>query len=174
MYIYLPNILDTEMPLVQNFLYAILACIYGIPLKWELHTNSIVWGKGCIHMNIPDGKGVGCSNLALVRKGFVLSLDEGTPDEWMAWVSASLPHGRSVRGSHFIALLHKSVWYVMSLHDIRLNLRSLMWGVGVKQYPWKCCFPPIRCFYHKYLDQVVTLKQLSPWHQEGKKWCTGH
>ena len=59
--------------------------------------------------------------------------------------SGRLP--RIARWSYFPTLLNKCVWFTLTVFDVRVNLRILMWGIGTKGYPevwWK---PTLRIFF---------------------------
>ena len=78
-------------------------------------------------------------------------------------------------GGH-TALLHKSLWYTLSFHDIRLNLRSSMWGVAAKHFPSSWWVVTPRRFHLRYgVDRLVSIKQLVQWRAEGVKmfFCLG-
>ena len=62
----------------------------------------------------------------------------------------------------------------MSLHDICLNLRSLMWGVGAKQYPSSWWLGTLRRFHTRFdVGRVVFVRQLLLWENEGKGLIPG-
>ena len=145
MYICLANVLDQELELVKMMLASRLKNVHGIPLKWENHSKDVTWGEACIRSE--------AFLVSLVRKGCAMSIHGDTPREWESWVSASSPNARPLWNSHFAALLQKCLWYEISLHDIRLNLRSLMWGMGIKGYPIKWWFPTLRRLHLVYLTK---------------------
>ena len=159
LYICLANVSDHELELVKAILASFLKNVYGIPLQWENHSKDVIWGEACIRSE--------ASPVSLVRKGCAMSMHSDTPGEWESWVFASSPNARPVWNSHFVALLHKCLWYALSLHDIRFNLRSLMWGAGVKGYPTKWWFPTLRRLHSVYFTNMRTLRQLISWRKEG-------
>ena len=64
-----------------------------------------------------------------------------------------------------------SVWYASNTEYLRANLRSVLWGVGVKGYPARWWRGALRSFYYKAgLERVVTFKQLREWAVDGKEW----
>ena len=159
-YICLANIPPHEIAFMKFFLASFLETVYGLPLKWEPHTMNVVWREGCFVADSPS--------LFLLRKGCVVDLRSHVPNEWDSWISSEAPHARMVWKSHFCALVHKSLWYALSLSDINLNLRSLMQGVGIKGYPDKWWSEALGGFYKCFgLKRVVLLKQLKAWRLEG-------
>ena len=73
--------------------------------------------------------------------------------------------------SYFPTLLSKCMWFALAVFDVRVNLRSLMWGVGLKQYPvgwWK---PALRRFFISVtLGRLVTVEELHAWLMEGTRF----
>ena len=127
--------------------------------------KDVIWGETCIRSE--------AFLVSLVRKGCALAMYGDAPGEWESWVSASSPNARPVWNSHFVALLHKCLWYALSLHDTRLNLRSFMWGVGIKGYPTKWWFPTLQRIHSRYFTSVLTLRQLISWRKEGCLFSSG-
>ena len=69
--------------------------IYGIKLKWETHTEDVVWGKGVLR---GDG-----NHLTLHKKGVVLPDPETHPGpEGTTWVDRDSPYAPLVWKSHFL------------------------------------------------------------------------
>ena len=69
----------------------------------------------------------------------------------------------------FPSLLINSIWFSSTASEILVNLRSLMWGVGVKGYPsewWRGRL--LRFFKKQDLGRILTLKQMFFWVAEGK------
>ena len=69
----------------------------------------------------------------------------------------------------FPSLLINSIWFSTTEMELRLNLRSLMWGIGVKGYPepwWRGQL--LRFFKDNQLDRVVAFKDLFAWVREEK------
>ena len=96
------------------------------------------------------------------------------PSSTFGFIKYSLKALSKARWSHFTALLHKSICYALSGHDIRLNLRSLMWGVGVKGYPFSWWTGTLRRFHRRFdVQRGVTIKQLLIWKVQGRKEFTG-
>ena len=164
-YIGLANVSPNDLPMIKVFLSSFLKTVYGLPLKWEVHSEFVTWGEACVNAT--------SDSLSLLRKGCALGLKDSCSFEWDSWVSLVSPNAKPVWRSHFTALLHKSLWYALSLHDIRLNLRSLMWGVGVKRYPSSWWIGTLRRFHRRFdVQRVVSIKQLLIWKVEGRKWFT--
>mmetsp|Transcript_53028 Transcript_53028/g.94640 ORF Transcript_53028/g.94640 Transcript_53028/m.94640 type:complete len:338 (-) Transcript_53028:80-1093(-) len=175
-YICLANIEDEELDLVRLCLSTFLNCVYGIPLKWEPHEGGAVWGEACIsHTPAPSTDGLADTRggISVVRKGCVKHLDGEGPKEWDSWVSSVSPNGATVWSSQFIAILHKCLWYAVTVNDIQFNLRSLMWGVGCKHYPWRWWYGSLKRFHRKFLSSIFPLKTLLTWHSEGNLTCMG-
>ena len=104
---------------------AVLRCIYGIPLKWEPHGTSVTWGEASL-TSCGDG-------FSLTRKGIMRGLslyDPAAPGEWTCWVHMFSPIARTVWRSQFPSIILKFTWYALSMNDLRLNVRSLIWGMG--------------------------------------------
>ena len=56
----------------------------------------------------------------------------------------------------------------IACHGIRLNLRSLMWGIAAKGYPSSWWIGTLRWFHCKYeLRPVISVKQLMKWRSDG-------
>ena len=65
----------------------------------------------------------------------------------------------------------KCVWYASNTECLRANLRSVLWGPGVKGYPAHWWRGALRSFYYKAgLERVVAFKQLREWAVDGKEW----
>ena len=164
-YICLVNVSPEDLPMVKVFLSSFLKTVYRLPLKWENHTELVTWGEACVNATSDP--------LSLPRKGCALRLDDSCSFEWDSWVSLNSTNAKPVWRSHFTALLHKSLWYALSPHDIRLNLRSLMWGIGARRYPSFWWIGTLRRFHGRFnVQRVVSIKQLLIWKVEGKNWFT--
>ena len=149
------------LPSLKNVLSLLLAMTYGIKLKWEPHDGNVVWGEGTLTLSE--------TSLSLTRKGISPSLEYTNP-EWHRWVDASSPHARLVWRSQFPSLLHKCVWYALSISDVLADLRSLLWRIGQKGYPkswWLGCLT--RFFAKVKLQRISTVQQLRDWVWEGKQ-----
>ena len=120
-------------------------------------------GSKCKHHNT-------MSLPSLTRKGVVYSLENLVESpEWDTWVDYSSPHARLVGRSHFPCILQKCIWYAMTSEDIKANLRSVMWGVGIKGYPTRWWLPTLRKFHRSTtFDGILPLDLLLLWVQEGK------
>ena len=140
----------------------LLDATYGIGLKWEPSSTNVCWGEGSITVPL-DQKA-----FSLTRKGVAYGLSSESP-EWDRWIDLSSPNARLVWRSHFPALLRKSLWYALTPRDICLNLRSILWGIGVKNYPRAWWLPPLKRFYNSNsLKRVLPLSQCLDWMREGR------
>ena len=146
----------------------LLGATCGIKLKWEPSSNGVVWGEATLNTR--------ATTMSLTRKGVVQDL--GGPDvipEWESWTDACSPHARLVWRSQFPSILQKCVWYALTIDDLVANFRSVLWGVGVKQYPGRWWLPTLRKSYHTAslwrgtLGRVFPLPQLIAWVKEGKE-----
>ena len=147
--------------MIKVFLSSFLKTVYGLPLKWEAHTEFVTWGEACVNTT---GR-----SLSLLRKGCAMERKSSSTFEWDSWVGRASPNAKTVWRSHFTALLHKSLWYALSGHDIKFNLRSLMWGVGVKGYPSTWWIGTLRRFHRRFdLGRVVSIRQLMIWKVQGR------
>ena len=119
---------------------------YGLPLKWELHTDGVTWGETYIHL--------GPLGLTLSRKGATHALEqEGLNEamcEWDKWVSVDSANARFTINSYLPSLFLKSVWYAASSRDIIANFRSIAWGVGAKKYSVEWWSPQLKKFLSKH------------------------
>ena len=113
---------------------------------------------------------VDISGLALRRKGVPLLLGCPSP-EWENWVDISSPHARMVWRSQFPSLLQKSIWFALTPGNIRDDLRSLFWGVGIKGYPPKWWMGWLKRFLRNaWMQDLVSLPELLHWRREGKRY----
>ena len=101
-YICLANVSPKDMPMIRVFLSSFLKAVYGLPLKWEVHNEFVTWGEACVNTT---GK-----SLSLLRKGCALRLNGSCTFKWDSWVGLASPNAKTVRRSHFTALLHKTLW----------------------------------------------------------------
>ena len=113
-------------------------------------------------------------SFGLQRKGVVQKLSDwvtGTVTaEWEKWVDAHSPNARMVLRSLLPSLLYKSLLYALNKRDVISNMRSLLWGLGVKRYPdqwWRLALH--RFFYRFRLHRVVGFKTMMCWYQEGRQ-----
>ena len=84
--------------------------------------------------------------------------------EWGTWADRQSPHCRLVWRSQFPGLLHKFLWYALTHEGLQANMRSLMWGVGCKNYPrqrWVCVLG--RFWGAHALHGVISLQQMFLW-----------
>ena len=91
-YVFLINVPPAWREPLLHIVMSMLQCMYQVPLNWEQHGDTVQWCE----MSIPGG-----SDLRLLRKGIVLSLDDVDPSqcEWDWWLSASAPNaGKVMKG----------------------------------------------------------------------------
>ena len=55
--------------------------------------------------------------------------------EWVRWVDYTSPNARVSWLSYFPTLLRECIWFDLTVFDVRVNLRSLMWGTGLNTTP---------------------------------------
>ena len=163
-YISLLNLSLSETAMAKIVISALLNSIYGIRLKWEQHTDIIVWGECQTSHNSRRP-------LSLQCKGTVSSLgDPAETPEWCRWVDAHSPHARIVWRSHFPSILLKCIWHALGIDDVRHNLRSAMWGIGVKNYTTHWWRPILRRFFLKSdLGRCISFTTLVNWREEGRR-----
>ena len=75
---------------IREGVMVLLEILYGVPLKWEPHTEGVTWGEAYVN--------TGTRGLALGRKGAAISLDS-SPEvaevkEWERWVSVESANAR--------------------------------------------------------------------------------
>ena len=153
--------------MLQNIIELLLLSTCSIKLKWEPHGDSVVWGEGAL--KVTD------SGISLTRKAMTHSL-HGLSDapEWSTWVDVFSPSTRIVWRSHFPSLLRKCLWYALTSHHVRSNLRSVLWGVGVKGYPKKWWQGQLTKLFHApQPDRIVPMRGLLHWVKEGRKHIYG-
>ena len=150
--------------------------LYSIPLKWEPHGQVTTWGEASMILHVqPQAMQHGAKQRFRVqRKGVVQKLSEVVSGEmtaeWEQWVDAHSPNARSVLRSLFPALLCKSLLYALTRHNVVVNLRSLLWGCGVRRYPHQWWRPILYRFFHRFtLHGIVGFKSMIGWFQEGKQ-----
>ena len=92
-----------------------------------------------LHVQPPEMQHGANLKFGLQRKGVVQKLSEVVSGqvtaEWEQWVDTHSPNARNVLRSLFPGLLYKSLLYALTRHDVVVNLRSLLWGCGVRGYP---------------------------------------
>ena len=150
--------------------------LYSIPLKWEPHGQITTWGEGSmiLHVQPPEMQHGANLKFGLQRKGVVQKLSEvmsgHVTAEWEQWVDTHSPNARNVLRSLFPALLYKSLLYALTRNDVVVNLRSLLWGCGVRRYPDHWWRPILYRFFHRFrLHRIVGFKRLIGWFHEGKR-----
>ena len=159
-FINIPEILSSQ---VRRLIAIVLQQIYKIPLKWEPHGVAVTWGEASL---VPDGTG-----FSFTRKGIVRDLslyDPTAPVEWTQWVDRYSPNARTVWRSHFPSVVLKSGWYALSLRDLRLNIRSLIWGMGFHSYPKSWWRPKLYSLWSKYrLGRCFSMYEVDQWAAQG-------
>ena len=153
--------------LVREALSVLLHLVYGVKLKWELHHAVATWGEGSLRLSAQG-------SLVLLRKPCTLCLN-GDPlnEKWCKWVDRWSPHCRLVWRSQFPGLLIKCLWYALDTHSFRLNVRSVLWGIGCKGYPRKWWLGTLHRFWNKYaLHDVICMAQLIAWVRQGASRAT--
>ena len=150
--------------------------LYSIPLKWEPHGQVAIRGEASmiLHVQPQTMQHVVQQGFGLQRKGVVQKLSEvvnGTVTaEWEQWVDAYSLSARSVLRSLFPALLYKSLLYAPTRQDVVANLRSLLWGCGVRRYPDQWWHPILYRFFHRFrLHRIVGFQRMVGWFREGKQ-----
>ena len=113
-------------------------------------------------------------SFGLQRKGVVQKLSDWVTEtvtaEWENWVDAHSPNARMVLRSLLPSLLYKSLLYALNKRDVISNMRSLLWGLGVKKYPDQWWRPALHRFFHRFrLHRVVGFKTMMCWYQEGRQ-----
>ena len=108
--------------------------------------------------------------ISLTRKAMTPSLHSlSDAPEWSTWVDAFSPSARIVWRSHFPSLLRKCLWYALTTCHVKSNLRSVLWGVGVKGYPRKWWRGQLTKFFRStQLDRVVSMRELLNWVKDGR------
>ena len=106
----------------------------------------------------------------LLRKGTAEEITCDDP-EWSRWLDIVI-NARQTWLSMFPTLLINSIWFSTTKDELICNLRSLMWGIGVKGYPsqwWRGRLP--RFFKEQDLQRILSLKVLIMygWVKEGKR-----
>ena len=135
LYICLLHIPDSEVAFIKEIISLLLGATYGIKLKWEPSPDNVVWGEGTLNTRP--------TTVSLTRKRVFPVLGEpDTIPEWDSWKDLCSPHTRLVWRSQFPSILQKCVWCALTTDDLITNLRSVMWGLGVKRYPMVVTYPP--------------------------------
>ena len=105
-----------------------LRMLYGIPLKWEIHPDDgVIWGEAWVSVQ-PH-------RVSILRKGVCRSLaelcDPPLSVEWTRWVHPCSPNSKLIWQSFLPAAMAKCVWFAWDREDVRINFRSLVWGLTV-------------------------------------------
>ena len=161
-YVFLINVPPEWRESLLHIVMNMLQCMYQVPLKWEQHGDTIQWCE----MSIPGG-----SDLRLLRKGIVLSLDDVDPSqsEWDRWLPASAPNAGKVMKGQMPALTQKSLWGALTWRDVHDNLRSLFWGLGFVAYSTAWWKPAANRFFNsqglreRFLEALV-----DAWYKQGR------
>ena len=150
---------------VRQGITLFLAHVYGIALKWEPGGTPVTCGEARLSCNA-------VGNVVLQRKGVATELYDLPPIvEWSRWVDAWSPHARPVWRSQLPSLLMKYLWYALASFSIKVNLRSVLWGIGAKSYPTLWWHQALFRFYKEHvLQRVVSWAQLISWVDESKRF----
>ena len=129
------------------------------------------WGEAAVILAHRTGAYV--QDFALHRKGVVHDLEawrQGVTDaEWEQWVDAHSPNARTVLKSFLPSVFYKSLLYALSPQDVTCNLRSLLWGLGVRAYPDQWWRPLLLRFFKRFrLHRILGFKVLIRWFHEGR------
>ena len=135
--------------------------MYGIPLKWEPHGEVTTWGEATLILL--HRKNIYLHDFALHKKGVVYEVHawkQGVLDgQWEQWVDAHSPIARTVLKSLLPSILSKSLLYALNRHDVFCNLRSLLWGLGVRAYPDQWWRPMVLRFFKRFKLNRVGIKR---------------
>ena len=120
------------MAVLKQMLSLLLHEIYGIKLKWEIHTEKAYGGRGYYKLSSQTTKDQSRHEVMVTTSPYIAK----------GWYSETLRPttircAPLVRKSHFPSMLQKSssIGYALTHEDVRENFRSVMWGVGAKGYP---------------------------------------
>ena len=104
------------MAFIKEIISLLLGATYGIKLKWEPSSDSVVWGEATLNTR--------STTISLARKGVVRVLGEpDTIPESESWTDVCSPHAGLVWRSKFPSILQKCVWYALTMDDLITNLR---------------------------------------------------
>ena len=152
----------------------LIDCIYGVPLKWEPKSDLTTWCESQLGFSPEDGR------FCMTRKDIVRDLEEHTlttPCEWDRWIPAESANAKDTMSSVLPSLSLKCIWYAMSEEDIKVNIRSLCWGIGWHGYPLSFWKSSLKRFIDVYDLKANTPIQLcESWVEQGrlkKAWCRG-
>ena len=164
-YIAVISINPVMIPGIKKAVMTLLNVLYGLPLKWEPHTEGVTWGEAFIDM--------GSEGITLRRKGATHELrhmqTKGVLCEWDKWVSVDSANARYTVNSYFPSLFLKSVWYAACAKDVITNFRSIAWGIGARGYPGDWWSPLLKKFLVKYkLDELIPMPVFERWRREAK------
>ena len=144
-----------------------LRTVYGIPLKWEIHPDDGVnWGEAWVSVQ-PH-------RVSILRKGVCRSMaelcDPPLSVEWTRWVHPSSPNSRLIWQSFLPAAMAKCVWFAWDREDVRVNFRSLVWGLTVCQVPgvwWKA---RLRRFWDFWsLGRFFSVDEVFAWQAQARQ-----
>ena len=71
--------------------------------------------------------------------------------EWTIWVHPSYPNSRLIWQSFLPAAMAKCVWFAWDREDVRVNFRSLVWGLTMCQIPGVWLKARLRRFWDFWL-----------------------
>ena len=95
--------------------------------------------------------------------------------EWQRWLPASSPDAKDVLTSFLPSLLNKCLLYALNPHGLKINVRSLVWGLGWHSYPRQWWSNPVKGFIKDLqLFDVFPFCDIDAWVREGKAFATLH
>ena len=164
-YIAVISINPVMIPRVKKAVMTLLVVLYGLPLKWESHTDGVTWGEAFIDMG---GEGV-----TLCRKGGTHMREyigtKGVLCEWEKWVSVDSANARYTVNPYLPSLFLKSVWYAATAKGVITNFRSIARGIGARGYPCDWWSPLLKKFLVKYkLGELIPIPVFDRWRREAK------
>ena len=142
---------------------AFFSAMFGTPLKWEPQESPTLasWCEATIELK--EG------GPSVTRKGVTKQLSE-EGGEWDKWVSKSSLNAKLTLRSTLPNMAQKSIWYAVSLTDLRDNLRSIFWGLGHHDYPTSWWKSSMNRFMKKYdLFKIIPYMTCVSWVREGRQ-----
>ena len=159
-YILVCGVHETEYPVLRCAISAFLSVLYGIKLQWGPNGAVAIWGIGTVTFG---------GSFGLRKKRAVTDL-AAKRAEWERWLDVGSTNSKQTWRSMFPSLLINSVWFSTSEVELKANLQSLMWGMGVKGYPpvwWRGQL--LRLHRDNDLQQVVDFKELFARLKQGRE-----
>ena len=150
----------------MTVLSAFLQAMYIIPLKWEPH-NTVA--QLCETELAPQ------TEEFMRRKGVVneLSWPLRHDFEWQRWLPVTSPNAKDVLTSFLPSLLNKCLLYALNPLGLKLNVRSLTWGLGWHNYPRQWWENAVKGFVEDlHLYDIFPLRDIDTWEREGKEFTS--